>query len=131
MSLRLRLFWRKTILGNGFTAHRVFGCAWKIEFSKKQFHLTMCFMALTQKIFYTSIFPSKDFQTQTRRERERERERERARRETRESEIGLVPLSSNHRPKASLSLRREITLGRSSCRDCISLDASWARPTTL
>ena len=32
--------------------------------------------ALTQKLFYVSIFTSNHFQTQTRRERERERERE-------------------------------------------------------
>ena len=88
--------------------------------------LTVCFMALTHKIFYTSIFPLKDFQTQMRRERERERERERARRETRESEIGLVPLSSDHRPKprrvVELALRDhagEIVLSRSHLSRCI------------
>ena len=30
------MFWCKTIKGNYFTPHRVFGCAWKIEFSEKQ-----------------------------------------------------------------------------------------------
>ena len=70
--VRVRLFWFQIILGYHFTPYRVSGCAWKIEFSRKQFHLIVCFMALTQKIFYTSIFASNDFRTQTRRERERE-----------------------------------------------------------
>ena len=71
--LRLRLFWRKTISGNDFTPHRVFGCAWKIEFSGKAFHLAVNIMALTLKLFYISIFTSNHFQTQMHRERERER----------------------------------------------------------
>ena len=74
---RLRLFWRKTISGNDFTPHRVFGCAWKIKFSGKAFHLTVCFMALTRKSFYISIFTSNHFRfLDMQRERERERERE-------------------------------------------------------
>ena len=35
--LRLRLFWCKTISGNGFTPQCMFGCAWKIKFSVKPF----------------------------------------------------------------------------------------------
>ena len=73
---RLCLFWCKTISGNDFTPHHVFGCTWKIEYSGKQFQLTVCFMALTWKIFYISIFTTNDFRTQTHKERERERERE-------------------------------------------------------
>ena len=76
LELRLHLFWHKTILGNDFTPHRVFGCAWKIEFSGKAFHLTVNIMALTQKLFYISIFTSNHFRTQTHKEGERERERE-------------------------------------------------------
>ena len=72
-TLKLHLFWRKTISRNDFTPHRVFGCAWKIEFSGKAFHLTVNIMALTRKLFYISIFTSKNFRTQTRKERERER----------------------------------------------------------
>ena len=36
-SLRLRLFWCKTISGNGFTPQCVFGCTWKIKFFVKPF----------------------------------------------------------------------------------------------
>ena len=73
--LRLRLFWRKTISGNDFTPHRVFGCAWKIEFSGKAFHLAVNIMALTLKLIYISIFTSNHFRTQMHRERERERKK--------------------------------------------------------
>jgi len=38
---RVRLFWFQTISINHFTPHRVFGYAWKIEFSGKAFHLTV------------------------------------------------------------------------------------------
>ena len=69
------MFWCKTISGNNFTPHRVFGCTWKIEFSGKAFHLAVNIMALTRKLFYISIFTSNHFWTQTRRERERKRER--------------------------------------------------------
>jgi len=68
------LIWRKTILGNNFTPHRVFGCAWKIEFSGKQFHLTVNIMPLTRKLVYISIFISNHFRRRIKRERERERE---------------------------------------------------------
>ena len=71
------MFWSKTISGNDFTPHRVFGCAWKIKFSGKAFHLTVCFMALTRKLVYISIFSSNHFWvSDAQRERERERERE-------------------------------------------------------
>ena len=144
---------RKTISGNGFTPHCVFGCAWKIEFSGKQFHLTVCFMALTRKIFYTSIFPSNDFQTQTRREREREREREHEERLERVRSGSRrwaqttatspdVPLSSRWRDLAARSRHRararEIVLPRSYCEivpppsrsNCfrLNLDAAWSLP---
>ena len=82
------MFWRKTISGNDFTPHRVFGYAWKIEFSGKAFHLAVNIMALTRKLFYISIFTSNHFQTQTRREREREREREEI--------IGTLPHTELH-----------------------------------
>ena len=76
MHVRLHLFWRKSISGNDFTPHRVFGCAWKIKFSGKAFHLTVCFVALTRKLVYIFIFTSNHFQThQTRKDRESERER--------------------------------------------------------
>ena len=39
--VRVHLFWLQTISGNNFTPHRVFGYAWKIEFSEKAFHLTV------------------------------------------------------------------------------------------
>ena len=74
MKFRLCLFWRKTISGNDFTPHRVFGCAWKIEFSGKAFHLAVNIMALTLKLIYISIFTSNHFWTQTHKEGERERE---------------------------------------------------------
>ena len=70
------MFWCKTISGNYFTPHQLFGCAWKIEFSKKAFHLTVCFMAFTWKLVNISIFTSNYFWTQTRKEREREKEKE-------------------------------------------------------
>ena len=67
---RLRLFWCKIILGNHFIPHCMFGCAWKIEFFRKQFHLTVniCFTFLfsLQTIFRLRL---------TKRERERERSR--------------------------------------------------------
>ena len=68
------MFWRKTISGNDFTTHRVFGCAWKIEFSKNQFHLIVNIMPLTWKMVYIFIFTSNYFQRCAKRERERERE---------------------------------------------------------
>ena len=75
-SFRLRLFWRKSISRNDFTLYCVFGCAWKIKFFGKTFHLIVCFEALIWKLVYTFIFTSNHFQThQTRKERERERER--------------------------------------------------------
>ena len=79
----MRLFWFQTISRNYFTSHRVFGCTWKIEFSGKAFHLTINIMALTQKLFFVSIFTSNHFRTQTRREREREREPATSRNQTR------------------------------------------------
>ena len=39
--VRVRLFWFQTISGYHFTPYRVSGCAWKIEFSRKAFHLTV------------------------------------------------------------------------------------------
>ena len=69
------MFWCKTISGNGFTPHCVFGCTWKIEFSGKPFQLTVNIMALTWKIFYISIFTSNHFRTS-------DAQRERARRES-------------------------------------------------
>ena len=69
------MFWRKTISGNDFTPHYVFGCTWKIKFSRKAFHLVVCFMALTRKLVYISIFTSNHFWvSDAQRERERERE---------------------------------------------------------
>ena len=69
------MFWRKTISGNDFTPHCVFGCTRKIKFSRKSFHLTVCFMALTRKLVYISIFTSNHFWvSDAQRERERERE---------------------------------------------------------
>ena len=70
MKYRLRLFWRKTILGNDFTPHHVFGSAWKIEFSGKQFHLTVNIMPLIRKLVYISIFTSNYFWRRAKRERE-------------------------------------------------------------
>ena len=99
------MFWCKTISGNDFTPHRVSGCVWKIEFSKKQFQFTVCFVALTWKIFYTFIFTTNDFQTQTQRG-------------------PTAPSSSDHHPKPRRAVElaptrssHEITLGRSSRRD--------------
>ena len=49
----------------------------KNSFSRKYFQLTVKIMALTWKIFYTSILPSNHFRTSdTQREREREKESE-------------------------------------------------------
>ena len=74
MKFRLCLFWRKTISGNDFTPHCVFGCTWKIKFSRKAFPLTVCFMALTQKMVHIFIFATKHFRVwRTKREREREK----------------------------------------------------------
>ena len=54
----------------------MFGCAWKIKFSGKAFQLTMCFMALTRKLVYISIFTTNHFRvSDSQREKERERER--------------------------------------------------------
>ena len=106
LELRLHLFWRKTISGNDFTPHRVFGCAWKIEFSGKAFHLTVNIMALTRKLFYISIFTSNHFRTQTRREREREREREKRSLVlslTPSSTLSLTPNAANPLPHAKRS----------------------------
>ena len=70
MKFRLRLFWRKTISGNDFTPHCVFGCTWKIKFSRKAFPLTVCFMALTRKMVHIFIFATKHFRVwRTKRER--------------------------------------------------------------
>ena len=74
-TLRLCLFWRKTISGNDFTPHCVFGCAWKIKFFGKTFPLTVCFMVLTRKLVYIFIFTTNHFRvSDAQRERERERE---------------------------------------------------------
>ena len=68
------MFWCKTILGNDFTPHRMFGCAWKIKFSGKAFQLIVCFMALTRKLVYIFIFTTNHFRvSDAQRERERER----------------------------------------------------------
>ena len=76
-TFRLCLFWRKTISGNDFTPHCVFGCAWKIKFFGKTFPLTVCFMVLTRKLVYISIFTTNHFRvSDAKREKERERERE-------------------------------------------------------
>ena len=63
------MFWCKTISGNDFTPHYVFGCAWKIEFSGNQFHLTVNIMPLTRKMVYISIFTSNHFRRRAKRER--------------------------------------------------------------
>ena len=91
--LRLHLFWHKTILGNDFTPHRVFGCVWKIEFSGNQFHLTVNIMPLTQKMVYISIFTSNHFQRRTNRDRERERKK----REYPSTGEFALPRSHHHR----------------------------------
>ena len=77
LSLRLHLFWRKSILGNGFPGHRVFGCTWKIKFFGKPFHLTVCFYALTRKLVYSFIFTLNHFRTHQSAKRERERDKDR------------------------------------------------------
>ena len=107
LELRLHLFWRKTISGNDFTPHRVFGCAWKIEFFEKAFHLTVNIMALTWKLFYISIFTSNHFWTQTHKEGERERERRslvlsltRAHSLTTSSTLSFTPNAANPLPHA-------------------------------
>ena len=74
------MFWCKTISGNDFTPHCVFGCAWKIKFSGKSFQLTLCFMALTRKLVYTFIFTTNHFRVSDV-QRESKRERERKKRE--------------------------------------------------
>ena len=67
------MFWCKTISGNDFTPHCVFGCAWKIKFSEKTFQLTVCFMALTRKLVYIFIFTTNHFRvSDAQREREKE-----------------------------------------------------------
>ena len=76
-------------------------------------------MALTWKIFYTSIFTISDFRTQTQRERERERERER-------DELA-VPSSLDHCPKPRRAV--ELALARSSCK--IALGRSSRRDRTV
>ena len=53
---------------------QVFGCAWKINFSKIIFNWLCVLMDLTQKWFEVKIFTSNHFQTHAQRERERERE---------------------------------------------------------
>ena len=69
----MRLFWCKTISGNDFTPQYMFGCAWKIKFSGITFQLTVCFMALTRKLVYISIFSTNHFRvSDAQRERERE-----------------------------------------------------------
>ena len=93
------MFWSKTISGNDFTPHRVFGCAWKIEFSGKAFHLAVNIMALTRKLFYISIFTSNHFRTQTRREREREK-RSLVLSLTPSSTLSLKPNTANPLPHA-------------------------------
>ena len=67
---------------------RVFGCAWKINFSKIIFKWPCVFKALTQKWFEVKIFTSNHFQTHAQRQRKRKRERGR-----RESPV-LRPSSS-------------------------------------
>ena len=90
----MRLFWHKTISGNDFTPYCVFGCAWKIKFSGKAFQLTMCFMALTRKLVYISIFTTNHFRVlDAQRERERERER-RSPHSLTHTELSLTPILS-------------------------------------
>ena len=58
---------------------RVFGCAWKINFSEIIFSWPGVLKALTRKWFEVKTFTSNHFQTHAQRERERERGRERER----------------------------------------------------
>ena len=122
---RLRLFWCKIILGNHFIPHCMFGCAWKIEFFRKQFHLTVniCFTFLfsLQTIFRLRL---------TKRERERERDRAptpdmsaRSRRWDRPVEIVASSSGSDHRRPLD-----QIALSRSRCpplADLLSLFDLW------
>ena len=102
-TFRLCLFLRKTISGNDFTPHCVFGCAWKIKFFGKTFPLTVCFMVLTRKLVYISIFTTNHFRvSDAKRERERERERER-----------------DHLPHSSLTQYSPSSLTRTSLRSHI------------
>ena len=79
LTLRLRLFWRKTISGNHFTPHCVFGCAWKIEFFGKTISFDREYYGFDPEIvlhFYFHFKPFPDSDAQRERERERERESE-------------------------------------------------------
>ena len=67
----------------------MFGCAWKIKFSRKAFQLTVCFMALTRKLVYTFIFITNYFRVS---DAQREREREK-----RELPIHPKPIAPQHR----------------------------------
>ena len=72
-------------------------------------------MALTQKLFYISIFTSKKFRTQMRKERERERERETKKRSlvlslTSSSTLSLMPNAADpllHTPQKISTLLRK------------------------
>ena len=97
---RLRLFWRKTISGNDFTPHRVFGCTWKIEFFGNQFHLTVCFMALTRKLVYIFIFTSKHFRVSN---AEREKEEKVANPPKTDRTLAQAPPAKSH-PSTSAAI---------------------------
>ena len=75
MNHRLCLFWLQITSRNTFLEMRVFGCAWKINFSEIIFSWPGVLKALTQKWFEVKIFTLNHFRTHAQRERERERER--------------------------------------------------------
>ena len=71
----------------------MFGCAWKIKFSRKAFQLTVCFMALTRKLVYTFIFITNYFRVS---DAQREREREKRDRTPAPRCNEITPSSSHH-----------------------------------
>ena len=123
----MRLFWRKTISGNDFTPHCVFGCTRKIKFSRKSFHLTVCFMALTRKLVYISIFTSNHFQVS---DAQREREREREERVTDPPKTDLIGLVVTHdrsrRPWPMTDLSLSLNFWSLSLPSSLNLTELWS-----
>ena len=69
------MFWCKTISGNDFTPHCMFGCTWKIKFSKKHF-IWPCKIWLWPENWFTFLFSLQTIsRSQTRKKRDKERER--------------------------------------------------------
>ena len=74
ISLRLRLFWLKRILGNNFTPAYVFGKHRKLGQTEINFRVDCKITLLTRKTISGFILPSNDFHARKIEKREKQQE---------------------------------------------------------